>query len=396
MTAIAVPAELRHLSGRIADADSHEMMPAELWPEKFGAEFREVASAYIAAAGEAIHDPDYPGDIMPAGADIASIKGQRAPGAAEPRRRLEAMDAMGIARQLMYPSGIGILGLTMTLGKPLPFAYDTGGDLRACGARWLEAYADWALDAANVQDRVRPVLPLHGDSPESLFNQAVRLIRRGAPAFWIASGELPGGCSPASPKLDPLWALLAESDVAITLHGGGEGQFVRTTGWREAPHFTGYRSTQEFDFDPWSMSIYHLPSQNFVTAMVLGGVFERHPALRFGVIEVGAHWVGPAMENIDTLHDKFRSDTAPRLAEKPSHYIRRNVRVTPLVYEDIGVWIERYPGIADVLCFSTDYPHPEGGRNAAERFHRRIEHLGEHVVEKFFVTNGELLLPEAA
>ena len=394
MDAICLPEELRPLGGRIADADSHEMMPAELWPEKFGPEFRGVAEAYLAMGDESIGDADYPGDVMPVGADIAAIKGPRAPGATEPLRRIEAMDAMGIARQLMYPSGIGILGFAMTMGKRPPFAWDTGGDLAACGARWLEAYAAWALDAARGVDRVRPVLPLHGPTPDALCAMAKRLIEQGAPAFWIASGELPGGCSPASPELDPLWALLAESNTAVTLHGGGEGRFLRTKGWRDAPHFMGYRSTQEFDFDPWSMSVYHLPSQNFAAAMVLGGAFERNPALRFGVIEVGAHWVGPTMEYLDTIHDKFRGDNAPRLAEKPSFYLRRNVRVTPLVYEEIGQWIARHEGLEDILCFSTDYPHPEGGRNAAERFHRRIAQLGEDVVEKFFVANGQLLLPE--
>jgi predicted TIM-barrel fold metal-dependent hydrolase len=187
--------------------------------------------------------------------------------------------------------------------------------------------------------------------------------------------------------------LLAESNTVATLHGGGEGQFLRTNEWRNASAFEGYRTTSEFEFDPWSMSIYHLPSQNFVTTMIFGGVFERHPKLRFGVIEVGAHWVGPTMENIDLLYDKFRTPSAPRLPRKPSEYMRSNVRVSPLIYEDIDIWIERHPGLKDVLCFSTDYPHPEGGRAAPKRFYDKVARLGESVVEKFFVTNGSLLLP---
>jgi hypothetical protein len=306
------------------------------------------------------------------------------------------MDAMGIGRQLMYPSGIGLLGLLLIIGKKLPFTYDTGGDPRGCGRRWLEIYADWVLGTAQVPPRVRPVLPLHGDTPEELYATAKRLIHRGASAFWIASGILPGGCSPADTRLDRFWDLLAESNTTATLHGGGEGQFLQTNAWREAQAFAGYRTTSEFEFDPWSMSIYHLPSQNFVTTMVFGGVFERHPKLRFGVIEVGCHWVGPALESMDLLYNAFRSADAQRLSKKPSEYVRSNVRVTPLIHEDIGSWIERYPGLEDVLSFSTDYPHPEGGKNAARRYHEKISRFGDRVVEKFFVTNGQLLLPDAA
>jgi hypothetical protein len=37
----------------------------------------------------------------------------------------------------------------------------------------------------------------------------------------------------------------------------------------------------------------HYAPENFVAAMALGGVFERHPNVRFGVIELSATWVGP-------------------------------------------------------------------------------------------------------
>lgn len=396
MEAICLPAEMRNLAGRIADVDSHEMMPGEAWVDQFGAQVAPVAEAYLIAGTDSIQVPDFAGDVMPVTADVTLVKGPRAPGAVEPARRLEVMDAMGIGRQLMFPSGLGILGLLLTIGKPLPFAYDTGGDPRRCGERWLDIYSDWALADGRVPRRIRPVLPLTGETPEELYTKAKGLIDRGARAFWIASGVLPGGCSPADARLDRFWQLLAESDTVVTLHGGGEGQFLRSNAWRDAEAFAGYRSTSEFDFDPWSMSIYHLPSQNFVTTMVFGGVFERHPTLRLGVIEVGCHWAGPMMESLDMLYHAFRSPHAQRLARKPSDYVRSNVRITPLIHEDIDRWVERYPDLADVLCFSTDYPHPEGGKNAIGRFHDKVRRFGEDVVEKFFVTNGQFLLPELA
>jgi predicted TIM-barrel fold metal-dependent hydrolase len=78
---------------------------------------------------------------------------------------------------------------------------------------------------------------------------------------------------------------------------------------------------------------------------------------------------------------------------RPSEYIARNVRVTPYHFESVDSYIERYPYLADVYCYSSDYPHREGGRESKQVFYEKLAPLGEDVVEKFFFTNGELLLP---
>jgi hypothetical protein len=79
---------------------------------------------------------------------------------------------------------------------------------------------------------------------------------------------------------------------------------------------------------------------------------------------------------------------------KAEGFLRSNVRVSVLCYEEVGYWMERY-GLEDVLCFSTDYPHVEGGKRAAMSLYDKVSPLGDAVVEKFFVTNGELLFPHA-
>jgi hypothetical protein len=397
MEAIATPTKIQYLSGRMTDVDSHEQMPAQEWVSALGGEVRAFTDAYMAAyEGDAmsLHDPEYPGDVTPIGPEVAVIKGTRAPGGTDRVRRLDVMDALGINRQLMFPTGVGILALLLRMGKPLPFAYDTSETMDKLGARLLNLYADWALDKSAQSDRIRPVLPVAGQTPAELYDNAKALIKRGAPALWMASGILPGGCSPASPEMDPFWALLAESNTVITLHGGGEGQFFETRGWKKSPIFAGGRSTSEFEFDTWSMSVYHLPSQNFVTTAALGGVFERHPKLRFGVIEVGSHWAGPMLESIDLIYNAFQHTMKVKLKRLPSEYIRENVRISTLVYEEIGSWMQRHPGLDEVLCYSTDYPHPEGGKNAAQRYFEKLEPLGKSAVDKFFVTNGQLLLPD--
>jgi hypothetical protein len=81
------------------------------------------------------------------------------------------------------------------------------------------------------------------------------------------------------------------------------------------------------------------------------------------------------------------------LSKKPSEYIQRNVRVSPFNFEPVDQWIERFPYLQDVYCFSTDYPHYEGGKEPIKVMAERLQRLGSDVMEKFFVTNAEWMMP---
>jgi hypothetical protein len=63
-----------------------------------------------------------------------------------------------------------------------------------------------------------------------------------------------------------------------------------------------------------------------------------------------------------------------------------------LFFEPIDEYIDRY-GLEEVYCYSSDFPHLEGGKDPMTRFSNRLERLGPAIMEKFFVTNGEYLLP---
>jgi predicted TIM-barrel fold metal-dependent hydrolase len=146
----------------------------------------------------------------------------------------------------------------------------------------------------------------------------------------------------------------------------------------------------------------HLEVENFTTVMVMGGVFDRHPTLRFGLIETTAYFMGPLARRLDMwwnldkgIINQPKAGQVPpyRLPEPPSFYLNRNVRVTPFFFEDMARDFEIYD-IDDMLCFSTDYPHVEGGKNAIKTHYEKIKHLGEDIIRKYFVTNGSWLLPD--
>jgi predicted TIM-barrel fold metal-dependent hydrolase len=401
---VVVPEVLEPFAGDMVDVDSHEMLPAELWVDAFGAVAAPLAQRFI--DGRAPGDPGYwsipdcTGDDGPLDpATIWAAKGPTAPGAIDPARRVGVIDAMGVRRQLMFPTSIGHCGSFIRTYPEGAGQFDgIVADRRSYARSLFAAWNAWAADRAMADERVRPVFVLYGDTPRELIEVAERAVASGARAVVMLTGEPPADRSPAHPDLDPLYELLTAHDVALTVHLGSEGGFVATTTWRDAPAFEGFKVSGEFTGDPWTRATMHLAAQNMVLTMITGGVFDRHPLLRFGVIELGAHWVGPLAELLDLWADNTgsisRDSVRPSdLARRPSDYLRSNVRVTPFVFEPVDVYLDRYD-LAGVLCFSTDYPHVEGGRDPLGRFSSLLERHGRDVLEKFFVTNGQLLLPD--
>jgi predicted TIM-barrel fold metal-dependent hydrolase len=412
MEAIALPDELGALSARITDIDSHEMLPAQEWVRLFGPALEPIAE-YYKEHGEpetedknAVNIPDYAGDVLPINKDIVNIKGVRAPGAVDVARRVEVMKAMGIRRQLMYPSypAVPALRLYANAADPSFMSFQQGDRLKAA-MELIDIHNEGLIEAANISDMIRPVPVLYGNTPEEIIERAKYFISKGIKAVWLfPAGELPGDRSPAHADLDPLWKLCEEADCAITVHVAGDGNFLATERWQDAEVFAGYVRHVELVRSPWFLATLHLASENMLTTMVLGGVFERFPKLRFGVIECGSFWLGPLMERLDMWYGLQNnlggfqgSEDRPepyRLAEKPSYYMRRNVRVTPFVFEDIAEQIRRYSGIEDIICYSSDYPHSEGGKDATRKFYETLKLMSEEIREKFFVTNGSWLLPD--
>jgi predicted TIM-barrel fold metal-dependent hydrolase len=400
---LALPRELHGLAGRILDVDSHEMMPAQMWIRQCGAVCEPLVQEWLQNGEDVSRNPNHPNcpgfeqDDAPIEAvDIWSRKGSLAPGAVAVRRRDAVMDVMGIKRQLCFPTGVGMWGafLVMNADDATMLPSIRSGRVEY-GRKLVDAYNDWALGVVGQSARVRFVLPALGESVAELLAVAERLIKGGVRALWLPSCLLPGGKSPAHEALDSFWALMEERNITLCLHVGPD-QPYRSSEWGNAPVFEGFRLLNEFRVDPWALGANYITTQNFLSTMVVGGVFERHPRLRFGVIETGAYWLGPLCENMDMWYEhsaSFGNEKTARLPRRPSDYVRSNVRVSCFDFEPVDRYITRHD-LGDVLCFATDYPHVEGGRDPTGRWLSRLQPLGPTAVEKFFVRNAEWLLPE--
>ena len=80
------------------------------------------------------------------------------------------------------------------------------------------------------------------------------------------------------------------------------------------------------------------------------------------------------------------------LARKPSEYVHGHLRFTPFAGEPVG-WMIEQAG-ADLFMFSTDYPHPEGGRDPLAKFEEAMPDVSEDDRHRFYYQNmADLLGP---
>lgn len=388
------------------DVDSHEMIPGPLLEGVLGQPGRimgKILEASDQMTADNMHQPDVVGDtkeIDPE--DIWRVKGPSAPSAIDLGRRAEVLDVMGIERQLVFPT-TAIAALFIGEMEDIAYQMRFGSDLSVFegvsrpefAKSFVRAYNDWVIDNAVLADgRVRLVgIVTTSRNLEEMIGMARRLVEAGVRAVYLQADVPPGGVSPANKALDPLWRLLEENDVAMTLHIGTEFAFL-DPGWMIADEFADlFQSPEIPNVNIQMFSTVHMAIDNYLSAMILGGVFERFPRLRVGVLEVGGHWVGSAARRMDMYIDVFPRAAAAKYPLKPSEYIARNIRVSPFNFEPIDRYIRDDPGLVDVFCYSTDYPHVEGTKDSMKNMRAKVEPLGEQITTKFFRTNAEWLLP---
>jgi predicted TIM-barrel fold metal-dependent hydrolase len=104
-------------------------------------------------------------------------------------------------------------------------------------------------------------------------------------------------------------------------------------------------------------------------------------------------WVVPWLKKLDIAQAAFaRFESYLNLPLKPSEYVRRQLKFTPFPPEPVG-WMIEQAG-AGLFLFSTDFPHPEGGRDPLKRFKKALDDYSvpEDQRERFYTTNFNELL----
>ena len=160
----------------------------------------------------------------------------------------------------------------------------------------------------------------------------------GIPGFW-------------DPIYDRLWSAVRDLDLTITQHGGSGGP-----DYGKAPTAT-------------LMYLMEVPffAQRNLSHLIMSGVFERFPELRFVMTEQGVAWVLDDLSRMDGYHAQMSSGRVGELGfdgdlvlpMKPSEYFDRNVWIGASFPSPSEAAAIREVGVHNVM-WGNDYPHNEG------------------------------------
>ncbi len=301
-------------------------------------------------------------------------KNHAALGAMLPEDRPAALDHLGFASQLVFTTSyLGPLHrFDATADVDLAYALATG-------------HNRGMVDFCSVDRRLLPVCYVPFADVDRAAQCTAEAIDLGAAAIMVPS-DPPKDHSPSHVGLDRVWAQAQEAGVPVVFHVGFEtpmNPVYKNNGLPPVPDFHG----GDTNFTSVSyLAIPYAPMQT-LGVLIVDGVLDRFPDLKFGVIELGAAWVPGWMHSMDSAAEAFRrnEERLQNLALRPSEYVQRQVRVTPYPHEPAG-WIVRECG-PQVAMFSSDYPHVEGGRNPMKRFEASLAHCTAEEREAFYVGN---------
>ena len=255
--------------------------------------------------------------------------------------RLKVMDAQGLDGCFLFPTlGVGIEEAL------LPDIDAVQASFTAFN-RWLED--DWGY-AYEERIFAAPLLSLTDAAAAEA--ELARVLAAGARIVCMRAAPIrtrSGGRSPGAPEYERFWSMVDEAGVTVGIHSGDSGY------GRYADDWGAGGAMEAFRFDPFrSLVTADRPMLETMGALIIHGVFARHPDLRVATIENGSGWVPELFRRLR----KFYKQVPDAFPGDPIEAFRRHVWVAPFYEDDIR-------GLADAIgvdhvLFGSDWPHAEG------------------------------------
>jgi predicted TIM-barrel fold metal-dependent hydrolase len=386
----------------IFDVDVHWAEPADLWTSRAPAKYKDkvmhvrraatgtqgwfIGDARIAPIGPAVIRPDlskqYNSFSLPNYESMTRA-------ATYTPERLEVMDALGVGTQVVYPNAIGFGAAKMiSLGED--------NDLRMFHIR---AYNDAIADVQKEsQGRLigQMVLPLWD------IAEAVKEMQRGRKLglTGVSMTDQPQHWNQpllSSPEWDPFWAACQELGAPVNFHiasGDWESAHIAKGFWGDQRFLLG---DDELAFNgplaAFQSTTLFMGNQTCVMNLILSGILDRFPKLKFVSVESGLSWVPFIIQSLElSFREVLSADERRRYKRSPREAFLDQVYVT--------YWFENKTSVdyyidsmgSDNILFETDFPHPVSTYPGVQAVvHDTIGHLPDALQRKVLYGNAEKL-----
>ena len=280
----------------------------------------------------------------------AVIEPGRTAGQSDPQQRLKELDHEGIAGEVIFPD----FGLPFELYPPLIAAlrgYAVSPDkvevANQAHNRWLADFCSAAperlagLGVVSFVDVDATVEELRWAKGAGLAGIVLPAVDENVPFF--------------HQRYEPIWSTLEELELPVATHTAISSvtKHMATGTLTSVPHpgcAIPIMTAQAFFF-----------TQQILTHLVWGGVFERHPNLHVALTEQGSGWVISALKGMDYSWESsyLRRDVREVVRRKPSEYFARQVHMGSSLFSLAEANARHEIGV-DKICIGMDYPHHEG------------------------------------
>jgi predicted TIM-barrel fold metal-dependent hydrolase len=331
----------------VISSDGHAGLPPERYRDYLDARYRQAFDVALPIQCEMAREASKRFLIEEINAKWRRGRERELTGAWDSDVRREVLDADGVAGEVLFPDGITEMNMPpFGAGLGLP-SEGIVPELQWAGAR---AHNRWIAEFCQMAPERRAgvaIAPILWD-----VDLAVAEVR------WARENGLRGILIPSMwgrqaayhhPKYDPIWAACADLDMVVHVHSGAApmddyadhegmmGIFISEVVW-------------------WSARP--------IWFLIWGGVFERHPKLKFAITESTCIWVPETLRLLDfryseTPYSAKLGDYRSHLSMKPSEYFARNVFLGASCMPRREVELRHEIGLRNIM-WGTDYPHPEG------------------------------------
>ena len=332
---------------RIISADSHLNEPIELY-ERLPAEYRARAPHLVERdrrrlfmvegqpprpleARSAISEDDMRRYWREEGDEDLGRVFHRA-GGTDVELRLRDQEEDGIGAEVIYPHGTFNTFSSRDPGFQLAMA------------RLYNDYYHELFGARPDRFAVSAVIPMRDIAGAAAEARRVAALGYRSLSIPMAMPDLPYNM----PDYEPFWSTVEELGIPLALHIFTEASYS------EAAEPTRAAPGEDLAFEVVDMAAAMKP----LCLLVASGVLERHPGLRFVLVECGIGWLAWVLQTLDQMQEKRHMWIEPKLELRASEYFKRQGAAT-FCDDHVGLAMRDVTGV-DSLLWGNDYPHDEG------------------------------------
>ena len=346
----------------LVSVDDHVIEPPNVWLDRLPAKYHDVAPRMIDDTNWVYEDKKVPTsglsvtigkrkeDYTPLGVPYSEM----APGAYDPKARIEDMNRAGILGSLNFPSFPRFCGQIFWEAKDKELAH-------LC----VQAYNDWMIDewCGAAPGRFIPLIIIPLWDPPMAAKEMERCAAKGARSFAFSENPEPLGLPTIHDPgryWDPVMAAAQDLQMVVSMHVGSSSTMPLIS--TDAPGLA-------------NLTFGAIRAAGTFLAWIFSDYFERMPGLKIALSEGNIGWMPYFIERAEQVIDKQRfwaanTSTAFYQNEVKTEQVMANLE-TLNVRETIrnhiwGCFIEESSGLRsldiigeDNIMVETDYPHSD-------------------------------------